>query len=90
MQALIAGAVAFNWSERATQAWGWAQAQATDGWALVLALPSSCKLATMHAGMVCLGQHPEYVATPGFAPLRHSWGWLLLGIVSGSVVSVLI
>ena len=63
---------------------------AATGRAELLALPGTCKLAIIHTGLVCSGQSPEYVAIPGFAPLRYSWGWLLLGIFLGGVFSVLI
>ena len=90
MQAILAGVAATEWRQHITQAWGWAQAQSISGQAFVLSLPSSCKLAILHTGLVCTGQTPEYIAIPGFAPLSYSWGWLLVGVVIGSAMAVLI
>ena len=90
MQAVINGLGAINWLGHGAAAWNWAQAQATSGYAYVLALPATCNLAIVHAGMVCAGQTPVYVAIPGFAPLSYSWGWLLVGILVGSVMTLLV
>ena len=77
MQAVLAGVAAVEWRQHITEAWGFARAQAQSGQAFVLALPSFCKLSVLHAGMMCTGQAPEYIAIPGFAPLSYTWGWLL-------------
>ena len=64
--------------------------QSNSGAAFMLSLPPSCKLAAVHAGLVCAGQTPEYAAIPGFAPLSYSWGWLVVGTILGSVLTSLL
>ena len=89
MQAVINAVTSIDWSNHIPNAWNWAQVQSASGYAFVLGLPSSCKLATVHAGLVCAGQIPQYVPVPGFAPLSFAWGWLLVGIIFGSMVTAL-
>ena len=89
MQALRAGIAAVDWGGHCVNAWNWAQVQSASAYAILLALPTSCTLAALHTGGVCTGMMPVYVATPGFAPLSYSWGWLLVGIVTGAVLAVL-
>ena len=89
MQALRAGIAAVDWSGHCVNVWHWAQEQSASAYAILLALPTSCTLAALHTGAVCTGRMPAYVATPGFAPLEYSWGWLLVGIVIGAVLTVL-
>ena len=57
--------------------------------AYLTALPRTCFMASAHAAMLCSGGNPEY-SLPGFAPLVYGWGWLLLGIIIGIVLTLLI
>ena len=53
---------------------------------MLLAMPTSCKLAVTHTALVCSGYSPEYIALPGFPPLSLSWGWLVLGLMLGALL----
>ena len=53
------------------------------------ALPKDCKLASLHAAMVCSWEEPAYYSVPGFGPFSLAWGWLLLGVGVGSALSAL-
>lgn len=84
----VGGWPPWYWGAHLTEAWTWTSAQAASGHAFVLQLPATCKLATVHAALVCAGQTPEYVVIPGFAPLSHSWGWLIVGVLVGILVTI--
>ena len=90
MQAVIDGIAAVNWSGHLSTGWNWAQAQSATSYAFLLALPSSCKVATLHAAFVCTGHSTDYVAAPGFAPLRYAWGWILVGLFIGSALTTMV
>ena len=88
--AVAAGLAGVNWGQHLGQAWQFAQQQSQSFVGFVSALPATCKLATMHAASICIGQVPEYWATPGFPPITLAWGWLLVGILIGSLLTMLI
>ena len=45
-------------------------------------------MAAMHTAAVCWDpQQPPQYHTPGFAPIAVSWGWLVLGIAVGAMLS---
>ena len=77
------------WAGRALTAWTFLREQSRTGLALLLNLPTTCKLATIHAGYLCMGENMEYTVTPGFPPLSLSWGWLLVGILVGALLMLL-
>ena len=81
--AAVAALAAVDWRGAANTAWTWSWHQASTGQALLLAMPTPCKLAITHTALVCSGYSPEYTALPGFPPLSLSWGWLVLGLVLG-------
>jgi len=88
MAALVGGLAAIDWRQGFTQAWGWANTQSAAGLTFLASLPGDCKRAATHATLVCLGQVPQYYQTPGFSPLALSWGWLLLGLVLGALMTL--
>ena len=89
MQAAVAGALAaVDWRAYLGTSLTWVRQQATSGLAMLLAMPSTCKLALTHAALVCSGQTPDNVTTPGFPPLSLPWGWLLVGLLLGVLLGV--
>ena len=79
-----------NWQQHVTQGWAWAKSQSSAGLAFLAALPRDCWSASMHAGLVCSGNVPEYFNIPGFPPLSLSWGWMLVGILIGVTTTLLV
>eukprot|EP00959_Pyramimonas_sp_CCMP1952_P203973 4265588-Pyramimonas_sp.AAC.1 len=81
-----------DWHGVGTTAWGWGSWAATgagkSSLALLATLPRECKLAWVHATAICSGEDPAYYSTPGFGPITVSYGWLLLGVVVGVVMSM--
>ena len=88
MQNLVAAVATVDWRTHLRAGWTWSTAQSASGWAFLQTLPRTCKLALTHTAAVCLGEAPEYLMTPGFAPLRISDGWLLKGAVAGSFITL--
>ena len=82
--AITAAVAQVNWPERATELWNWTRGAAGDTWVFLSGLPANCWLASVHAGMVCMGQNPSYHSVPGFGPFSLAWGWMLVGIVVGA------
>ena len=68
-------------------AYSLASSAASHSYAAAAAMPTECKQATAHAGMVCAGYIPEYHLTPGFGPWPFGWGWLLVGIFLGILIA---
>ena len=90
MAHILAAAGGVNWIQGVQQAWGWVRAQSGAGIAFLAALPRDCQSASTHAALVCAGYVPEYFTTPGFPPLSLGWGWLLLGMFVGVVMTLLL
>ena len=84
MEALAAALAGVEWGNHAASVWGFLRGQADSGVGFLLSLPTTCKLATIHAGYICMGQDPSYFAIPGFPPITLSWGWLLVGMIIGA------
>lgn len=80
--------VATNWRQHAGTALTAAQSWLADGFTYLTTLPRDCVLATAHATMVCTWAPPEYTI-PGFGPLAVGWGWLLLGVLQGALLTLL-
>ena len=75
-----------NWAQHAQTAWTWSKARGQTSLAYLTTLPRTCFLASAHAAWVCTGGEPEY-SLPGFAPFVYGWGWLLLGIATGVILT---
>ena len=89
MDFVLAGLAAVDWSALGTATWGVARQASTSTLAYLAGLPRDCKLATMHAASICFDQNPTYHVIPGFAPLAASWGWLLLGMITGAMLMLI-
>ena len=84
----MAAAAGFDWAGWAATAWDVAQRATTSGLAFMAALPRNCYLASAHAAMVCAETDPQYTTVPGFGPIALGWGWLLLGILTGMLLTL--
>ena len=79
--AVLAG---LEWSQHLTTAWQ--HMYANGAWAFLFALPRDCTLASIHTAMVCGGATPAYI-TPGFGPFSLAWGWLVVGVLMGALMT---
>ena len=84
----MAAVVGFDWVGWGATTWAVAQRAATSGLAFLAALPRNCALASAHAAMVCAERDVEYTTLPGFGPIAIGWGWLLLGILVGALLTL--
>ena len=75
-----------NWAQHLNTGWQQAQQFSTVAFAYLAGLPRDCKLATLHAALVCSGENPSYV-TPGFGPFALAWGWMCIGMLLGAMLT---
>jgi len=80
---------AANWPQHLATAWHYTDRSARAAFVFLAALPTDCKLASMHATLLCMGEVPTYV-TPGFGPFSLAWGWVIVGMFVGAAVTYLI
>ena len=85
---MAAAAAGIDWAAWGTAALGAAQQATTAGLAYLAGLPRNCFLATAHASMVCTNRDPQYETLPGFGPIALGWGWLLLGMMFGVLLTL--
>ena len=78
-----------DWSQHSSDAWQFAQSSRRAAFAYLAALPRDCTLASLHASMVCLGTDVAYYTTPGFGPFSLAWGWALVGVMLGGLITFL-
>eukprot|EP00959_Pyramimonas_sp_CCMP1952_P020458 431577-Pyramimonas_sp.AAC.1 len=84
-----AGSTLWDWGSYTAQGAGqWAAFAARDSTTYLSQFLRHCHLAAVHAMAVCNGEQPEYLSTPSFAPICISWGWLLLGLLLGTILAV--
>ena len=83
-----AAAAGVDWAGLAAATWGVARQAAASGTAFLAGLPRTCYLATAHAAMVCAGEEPDFTTLPGFGPIALGWGWLLLGGLLGTLLTL--
>ena len=77
-----------NWPQHLATAWHHADHSARAAVAYLATLPRDCKLASLHATLLCMGEVPAYV-TPGFGPFSLAWGWMIVGMIVGAVMTYL-
>ena len=90
MAGILATLGTIDWVDLGRTAWTWGRESSTSAAAFLAGLPRDCRLATMHAATICVGQEPQYYAVPGFGPFGAAWGWFLAGGAVGAVVAVLL
>eukprot|EP00959_Pyramimonas_sp_CCMP1952_P292764 6122893-Pyramimonas_sp.AAC.1 len=43
----------------------------------------------MHTALVCADFNPTYYNIPGFGPIALGWGWGLLGLLAGVLLTIM-
>ena len=90
MAGILATFASVEWLELGRATWTWGRESSVSAGAFLAGLPRDCRLATMHAATICVGQEPQYYAIPGFGPIGAAWGWFLAGGAVGAVLTVLL
>jgi hypothetical protein len=75
-----------DWAQHLSIGWQLAQRSAQGAYAFLSVLPQDCKMASLHAALVCGGADPEYNA-PGFGPFSLAWGWMIVGTLTGALTT---
>ena len=62
---------------------------ASSAFAVKASLPQGCRQSVAHALLVCAGDSPAHFSD-GFGPLSLAWGWVLLGLATGTLLGMVL